>query len=71
MKTHMPMLPINVAALESRTEPSVHGRPAPLHPGQRAAVACVEQDDLARFEGEGGLEAPETAALVRNPHDEY
>jgi hypothetical protein len=61
MKTDMPMLPIDVAALESGTAPSVHGRPAPLHPGQGAVVACVDQDDLVRFEGEGGLEAPETA----------
>ena len=30
-----------------------------LHPECRAAVTRVESDDLARFEGEGGLEGPE------------
>ena len=32
---------------------------------QDAAVTCVEPHDLARFEGEGGLAAPETAAARR------
>ena len=32
------------------------------HPGGRAAVTRVESEELARFEGEGGLEAPEPAA---------
>ena len=31
------------------------------HPGYRAAVTRVEPEDLARFEGEGGLAAPEPA----------
>lgn len=31
-------------------------------PGYRPAVARVEAEDLARFEGEGGPEAPEPAA---------
>jgi hypothetical protein len=29
------------------------------HPGHRAAVTRVEPEELARFEGEGGLEARE------------
>jgi hypothetical protein len=36
------------------------------HPGCRAAVTRVEPQDLARFEGEGGREAPELA----KPHPE-
>ena len=35
------------------------------HIGQDAVVTCVEPHDLARFEGEGGLAAPETAAARR------
>ena len=31
------------------------------HSGCRAPVTRVEPEDLARFEGEGGLEAPEPA----------
>jgi hypothetical protein len=34
------------------------GAPHP-HPGYRAALTRVEPEDLARFEGEGGLAAPE------------
>ena len=59
----MAMLLNDVAALESSRKPSVHERELRLHPGQDAAVGCVEQDELARFEGEGGLEAPEPGAL--------
>ena len=58
----MPMLLIDVGAIGSGTEPSVHERAPRLHPGQGAAVTRVEPDDLARFEGEGGREAPEPAA---------
>ena len=59
MKSQMPMLLIDVAALRSGAEPSVHERALRLPPGQCAAR--VESEDLARFEGEGGLEAPELA----------
>jgi len=31
------------------------------HPGHGAAGTRIEPEELARFEGEGGLEAPETA----------
>ena len=41
---------------------SVHERAPRLHPGRGAAVTRIEPDDLARFEGEGGREAPEPAA---------
>jgi hypothetical protein len=34
------------------------------HPGYRGAVTRVEPEDLARFEGEGGREAPEPAAPI-------
>jgi hypothetical protein len=52
---------IDVAALGSGTEPSVHERAPRLRAGQGAAVTRVEPEDLARFEGEGGREAPEAA----------
>ena len=68
MKTYMPMLPISVPAIGSGTEPSVHERASRLHPGHGAAVSRVEPEDLARFEGEGGLGTPEPAApLPKNP----
>ena len=38
------------------------GAPPP-HPARRAALTHVEPEDLASFEGEGGLEAPEPASL--------
>ena len=53
----------DVAAFENSTSPSVHEREPRLRPGQDALG--VEQEDLARFEGEGGLEAPEPATLPK------
>jgi CheY-like chemotaxis protein len=41
---------------------TIRAERALMHPGQDAAVTCAEPHDLARFEGEGGLAAPETAA---------
>jgi hypothetical protein len=62
MKSHMPLLRIDVAAPRSSAEPSVHERAPRVPPGRGAAVTRVESEDLARFEGEGGLEAPELDA---------
>lgn len=64
MKSHIPLLRIDVAALGSGAESSVHERPRRLPPEQCATP--VESEDLARFEGEGGLEAPELAVP---PHE--
>ena len=58
-----PMRLIDVEAIGSGTEPSAYERVPRLHPGAGAAVTRVEPEDLARFEGEGGLEAPEPAAV--------
>jgi hypothetical protein len=60
------MLMIDVAGIENGTERWAHERARCIHPAQGAALTRVEPEDLARFEGEGGLEAPETAA----PHPE-
>ena len=60
--TQLPL--IDVPALQSNTEPSVYGCEPRVHPRREATVACVEQDDLARFEGEGGLQAPELLSRV-------
>jgi hypothetical protein len=60
------MLLIDVGAIGSGPEPSVLERGPRLHPGQGVAVRRVEPEDLARFEGEGGREAPEPA----RPHPE-
>ena len=43
------------------TEFSVRAHAPHPRPGYRAAVTRVEAQDLARFEGEGGREAPEPA----------
>ena len=56
------MLLIDVGAIGSGTEPSVHERAPRLDPGQGVAVTRVEPEDLARFEGEGGPAVPEPVA---------
>ena len=66
MKTHMPMLRSDVAALGTSTAPPVHEHARRLHPGHGAAATPIESEDLARFEGEGGLEAREPGG----PHPE-
>ena len=53
---------IEVGTIDRGAEPSIHDHSSRLHPGQGAPVTRVEPEDLARFEGEGGLEAPEPAA---------
>ncbi len=60
--TQLPL--IDVAALESGTESSGYGGEPRVQPRRETAPTCVEPDDLARFEGEGGLQAPEPVSCV-------
>jgi hypothetical protein len=48
-----------VGLVGSVTETNVNERSPRLRPGCRVALTIMELEDLARFEGEGGLEAPE------------
>ena len=58
----MQILFIDGAALGGGSKPTAPNCAAHRRPGQGAAVTRVEPEELARFEGEGGLEAPEPAA---------